>query len=378
MRSIRTAPLMFLLIGHALHAQVEADVLVSARGNDAVFRYDLEGTWLGEFIPSGYGGLLSTQDMLTHPDGSLLVTGAGNTAVKRYDSTTGAYLGNFTSGYALEIPTKMSIGPDSLLYVMQWGSAQQKVARFDLDGQFIDEFPSVDAPLGLGHFWDSQGRMYIALYGNGATGTVHRYGADGTDLGVFINSAVLQGPTHIWQEEGGDVLVQDWTTGNVLRYDSTGSFVGYFITGLTNPEGVGFLPNGDLLMGDWGEDAVHRIDAEGNDLGYFASGNELSDPNAVLVRDGSSIGIGEATPRRLGLTVTPSAGAGPFQLGGLPSGQVRLRMTDAMGRVVDDRIVTYTGGGLTWEPGVELCEGMYRISVEMRAGSANTALFLAR
>ena len=62
------------------------------------------------------------------------MTGIGNNAIRRYDPQTGDFMGDFSSGYSLAEPTKMAIGPDSLLYVSQWGDDQSKVARFDLDG----------------------------------------------------------------------------------------------------------------------------------------------------------------------------------------------------------------------------------------------------
>lgn len=346
-------------------AQTTYEVLVNSRGTNAVFRYDASGNFLGEFIESGAGGLSGPEQVLFHPDGSVLVTGFGNSAIKRYDGITGDYLGDFSSGYALDVPSKMSIGPDSLIYVTQWGTVQQKVVRFDLDGSFVDEFTSIDTPNGLGHFWDAQGRFYLSVYGNGGNGTVQRFAADGTFIDVFINSAILQGPTDIWQEANGDVLVQDWTTGQVLRFDSTGSYLGVYISGLTNPEGHAFLPpDGDLLMGDWGVDAVQRFDAAGNDLGYFTIGNGLTDPNGVYVREAPTVGIMESAAAHGTLTLTPNVGSGPFDLFlqhsmGLGA---RFEVLDALGRVVEERSLLQTvSDGLHWRwmPDGSLAPGRY-------------------
>lgn len=352
----------------AAHAQTDYEVLVNSRGTNAVHRYDASGNFLGEFITSGSGGLIGPEQVLFHPDGSVLVTGFGNTAIKRYHGITGDYLGNFSSGYALETPSKMSIGPDSLIYVTQWGTVQQKVVRFDLAGNFVDEFTSIDTPNGLGHFWDAQGRFYLSVYGNGATGTVQRFAADGTFLDEFINSAILQGPTDIWQEANGDVLVQDWTVGNVLRYDSTGAYLGVYISGLTNPEGHAFLPpNGDLLMGDWGEDAVHRFDSSGTGLGYFTSGNGLTDPNGVVVRELPAVGIAERAVALGTFTVMPTMGSGPFDLFlERPRPNARFQVLDAVGRLVEERTLQQAGSdGLRWRwmPPAHLAPGRYTAMV---------------
>lgn len=273
-----------LLCAMSSFAQIQVEVFVNSRGTNAVKKYNENGDYLGNFISPGAGGLLAPEDVLFHPDGSVLVTGAGNAFIKRYDGQTGLYLGNFSSGYSLEIPSKMSIGWDSLIYVTQWGTTQTKVVRFDLAGNFVDEFTKTPTPNGLGHLWDAGKNFYISVYGNGASGTVQKFDSLGASLGTFINSSILQGPTDIWFDDNGDMLVEDWTAGKVLRFNANGQYLGIFVTGLTNPEGIAFLPNGNMLIGDWGKDAVHLIDSTGNVLGYFTSGNGLTDPNNVTVR----------------------------------------------------------------------------------------------
>ncbi len=223
------------------YAQTQIEVFVNSRGTNAIKKYDENGNYLGNFIAPNYGGLIAPEDILFHPDGTMLVTGAGNTTIKRYDGQTGQYLGNFSSGYSLEIPSKMSIGWDSLLYVTQWGTTQNKVVRFDLDGNFVDEFTKTPAPNGLGHLWDANKNFYISIYGNGANGTIQKFDSLGNSLGTFINSSILQGPTDIWFDTNGDMLVEDWTVGRVLRYNSSGQYLGIFVNGLTNPEGMAFL-----------------------------------------------------------------------------------------------------------------------------------------
>lgn len=267
-----------------LSAQEMYTVFVSSRGNNSVKTYDLEGKYLGNFVAPGYGGLSGTEDILFHPDGRILVSGFQNTAIKSYDGESGVYLGDFSSGYSLATPSKMSIGPDSLIYVTQWGATQNKVVRFDLDGNFVDEFTAVGVPNGLGHIWDANGDFYIAQYGNGGNGIIHRFGPDGQDKGTFINSAIIQGPTNIWWGPAGDMYITDWTVGNVLRYSSSGSYKGVWATGMVNPEGVATLPNGDVLIGDWGVDAVHRFDSLGTSLGNFNTAGGLQDPNSVRLQ----------------------------------------------------------------------------------------------
>lgn len=338
-RSLRLAFCLLVLASHGvLLAQTEFEVLVNSRGTNAVLRYGIDGTYLGPFIASGEGGLIGPEDILFHPDGTVLVTGFGNTAIKRFDGASGAYIDDFSSGYSLATPSKMSIGPDDLIYVTQWGTTQNKVVRFGLDGVFVDEFTSIGTPNGLGHFWDDEGRFYISVYGNGANGYVRRFGADGNDLGVFINTDILQGPTNLLRLANGEILVQDWTIGAVQRFSADGQFVSTFVSGLSNPEGLAFLPDGSMLMGDWGVDAVHVIDVLGNNLGYFTSGNGLTDPNCVRVREVPMSGLDEREAMHDVLHVSPNVGAGPFELWmeDAVGESVKVQVFDATGRMVDE------------------------------------------
>ncbi len=264
-----------------LHAQ-NYEVFVSGRTTSTVKKYDELGTYLGDFVTSGLGGLAQTEDILFHPDGSVLVSGFGSSAIKRYDGITGAFMGDFSSGYTLSQPSKMAMGPDSLIYITQW-AGDSSVVRFDLNGNFVDQFTGA-LNSALMHLWDADTNFYVTEFGNGSNGVVHQFDKDGNDLGIFINSAVLQGPTGMWRDSTGDFFVEDWTTGRVQQFDSLGVYEGIFISGMSQPEGIAFLPNGDMLIGDWGSDLVHRFDAMGGMQTTFTSGNGLGDPNAVKVR----------------------------------------------------------------------------------------------
>lgn len=297
-----------------LSAQEIYTVFVSSRGNSSVKTYDLEGNYQGNFVASGYGGLSGTEDILFHPDGRILVTGFQNTAIKSYDGESGVYLGDFSSGYVLDSPSKMSIGPDSLIYITQWGTTQNKVVRFDLDGIFVDEFTAVGVPNGLGHIWDENGDFYIAQYGNGGNGIIHRFGPDGQDKGTFINSAIIQGPTNIWWGPEGDMYITDWTIGNAVRYSATGIYKGVWATGMVNPEGVTTLPNGDILIGDWGVDAVHRFDSLGTKLGFFNTAGGLADPNSVRLRTMNTSSISETDLSQNKVTWLGPGEGGQFML----------------------------------------------------------------
>ena len=66
-----------------------------------------------------------------------LISNLNTGRITRYHTDSGMYIDNFATNIAG--PTRMKIGADSLLYVLQWGT-NGKVLRFELDGTFLGEF----------------------------------------------------------------------------------------------------------------------------------------------------------------------------------------------------------------------------------------------
>lgn len=256
------------------------DIFISSWQKDAIGRYDGEtGEFLGNFAEGG--GLDRPQKILFHPNtGHALVTGFLNSEIKMYDGETGAYLGNFSSGYSLNSPTKMIMGRDDLLYVTQWDG---KVVRFDLDGNFVDEFTSINIPAGLGMTWDEDDNLYVAAWGtNGFDGQVFKFDSDGNSMGSFINSSILDGPTGIWQGEDGDFFVVDWRKGAVFRFDNEGNYKEDFITGLVRIEGQAFGQDGSIFICEVQNNRVQKFNSDGTFSETFITGASLAGPNDIV------------------------------------------------------------------------------------------------
>jgi sugar lactone lactonase YvrE len=215
---------------------------------------------------------LETQDMV-------LISNLTTGRITKYNSTTGDYIEDFatvTGG-----PTRMKIGDDGLLYVIQWSGTVNKVLRYNLNGTFVDEFTNVGVGQSIGIAWDDSGNLYISSF---AGGSVRKFDNSGDDMGLFINTN-LSGPTNI-EIKDGVMYVLDWNAGKCVRFDAaTGDFIDDFVTTLTNPEGLTFLPNGNLLIGDNGTNSVRMFDSNGNDMGDYTTGGNMLTPNAVVLRD---------------------------------------------------------------------------------------------
>jgi DNA-binding beta-propeller fold protein YncE len=262
--------------------RAERDLLVSSRGTSSVKRYDGEtGEYIGDFVAAGAGGLNATQEVAYGPDGHLYVSGRFTDSILKFDGRTGEFIGSFTSGYALDEPTKFTFGPDGYLYVSQWGQENRTIARFDGEtGAFVDEFtPALD--LACDHAWDDEGNLYVVNYGSH---DVHRFDAEGNFIDVFVSPSNFQGPVNLWFDDGGDLLVADWETGTVKRFDGeTGAYKSDFISGMTRTEGVVVGPDGDLYICDWQMAQINRYDPETGALKeVFASGGGMIQPNGVV------------------------------------------------------------------------------------------------
>lgn len=307
MRNLKLLLLLstFLITANALS---QNRYFASNRALNSVNTYNADGTYIEEFIEMNAGGLNNPQDIILHPDMFLLVTGTLNPRIKKYDFVTGEYLGDWSdSSYALTRPSKMAIGPDNNIYVTQWGTTAEtsKVVRFDQEGNFLGAF-TPSAPQGLGLVWDDDRNLYVSLFGiTPGSGTVRKYDINGNFVEIFIDSAILESPASLWWDGNGDLLVQDYSQGKVLRYSNTGDYVGEFITGLVNPEGHTYTPNGSLLISDRGDNKVLEYEADGTFIGQWNDGGTLASPNFIK---GFTFPLGISENEQNNILVTPTIG----------------------------------------------------------------------
>ncbi len=265
-----------------------------------ILKFDQNGQNPSVFINTQLGW---PQDIVFLEDSNLvLISNLNTNNITKYNATTGAYLGVFASGIGQ--PTRMKIGADSSLYVLQW-AGNGKVKRYGLDGTFLGDFTSVGVNRSIGMDWDLLGNLYVSSY-NGDF--VRKFDTSGNDLGLFINSN-LAGPTNIWFDSNGDLLVSDYDGFAVKRFDSSGAYQGIFMSGLQNSEGVAFLPNGNILIGNGGTSSVKQYSSSGTYINDFIAPATLGliNPNAITIRSSSTVGI-EKTSFRKEIFINPTIG----------------------------------------------------------------------
>jgi len=274
--------LSFLLLTSNASAQ-DIEIYVSDAENFSsppwkILKFDENGENPEVFISEN---LAWPQDILFLEDQQVVLISNLNTGrITKYNSSTGDYIEDFATG--IGGPTRMKIGADSLLYVLQW-SGNGKVRRYQLDGTFVDEFTSVGVPQSIGIDWDNEGNLYVSSYN---ADIVRKFDTIGNDLGVFVNSN-LAGPTNIWFDDNGDLLVIDYDGTAVKRFDSNGSYINNFITGLSQAEGVDFFQNGNILIGNGATHSVKMYDSNGVYIEDFIPNGSggLITPNAIVIRE---------------------------------------------------------------------------------------------
>lgn len=243
-----------------------------------IYRYDEDGKNPIVFIDSG---LAWPQDILFLEDeNQVLISNLNSGQINRHNATTGALVGSFATG--INGPTRIKLGPDDLLYVLQW-SGNGRVLRYQLDGTFVDEFTSIRVSQSIGLDWDENNNIYVSSFDGGS---VRKFDANGQDLGLFVNSN-LQGPTNIWFDDAGNLMVLDWSGDSVEQFDADGNHIKTLISsGLDQVEGVDFFPNGNFLIGSGGTKEVKLYTPSGSFIETVVSAGSggLVRPNAVRIR----------------------------------------------------------------------------------------------
>ena len=321
------------------------------------------GPWqIAKFTENGAldGTLIDVNDGIVWPqdivfldsEEAVLISNLGSGGIiSKHHWATGDFIENFAEG--LGGPTRMKIGPDGLLYVLQWSNTNNKVLRYELDGTFVDEFTSVGVVQSIGIGWDTNGDLYVSSYSGSSIRKFN--GTTGTDLGLFIPSG-LGGPTNLWFEADGNLIVLSYNTGRIKRYDAAGNFMEDLVTGLTGPEGYAFFPNGDILIGNGGDGSIKRYDSDFNALGNFVEPGILLTPNAIVIRDDIPLGLDDNELNAL--FVTPTIGSNFVINTKVASDYNELVIYNISGKIIDTIEIE---GNTNWDAS-KYSEGLYFIA----------------
>ncbi len=194
---VRRSEVGFIQSATDLIISGDGRIFVADRLADAVLEFNRDGLYVGEFVASGSGGLVSPRAMAFARDGRLLVASDTQNNVLAFDGADGTFLGVLITATAndLDEPAGIAVGAGGDVYVSS--HRNHRVLRYDgstgsLIGDFIAPGEIVPAsPRGL--VFQSNGHLLVASADMNA---VYEYDPHGRFLGVFTRAG---NPSGFWE-----------------------------------------------------------------------------------------------------------------------------------------------------------------------------------
>lgn len=125
MKSFKPMGLVLLLLFlYSMLFGQEYDIYVSDAGKFNVepwqiLKFDQNGDNGEVFIPNSQGNLAWPQDILFLGDSVVLISNLSNGRITKHNQEDGSFIEDFANG--INGPTRMKIGADGYLYVLEWG-----------------------------------------------------------------------------------------------------------------------------------------------------------------------------------------------------------------------------------------------------------------
>lgn len=236
-------------------------------------------------------------------DDLLLISGWRNNNVKIFDACSGDYIKDLDDAGRLLGPQTLLIGPDGMLYVVS--ERNNRVVRYkrdtlEYDAVVVGDKPETQevetnpVPSPTGAIFDDQGRFYMASYTTSTvaevdltTGqkvrdliTAGASGLAGADIGLTIDS-------------NQRLYVPGYDSQSVSRVGiNQGAPEAFIVSGLSNPRTVLFTPSGELLVNNWRSGNIQRYDTSGNLLGVFTT--DIFRPSGMVL-DGNTLLVASDT-----------------------------------------------------------------------------------
>lgn len=244
-----------------------SDLLIATGIQGTIKRFDLStGAFLGDFVSSN---LTYPTGLAWGPDGNLYVSDFSAGSILRFDGFSGEFLGAFATASQ---PFALTFGTDKNLYV---ANNSGQVLRFNgQTGAFMDTFipaPPIGTSTGLA-FHDNF--LYVA-YLTGGPGILKKFDAF---TGAFVTNVYSDfsgnGPRSPQFGPDGNLYVPDWQTTHIYKFDGTDHTLLDKLNVAYAPLALAFGPDGKLnvLIDDYGPGRVLRYDpATGTALGTLVA-----------------------------------------------------------------------------------------------------------
>lgn len=195
-----------------MHIRENGNVLVSVAGGanaHSVAEFDSEGTYLGNFIENGVGGLNGPWDILYRPDfDDYLVSANGSSGIHRYNAD-GEFIEMFVSGLAF--PEQMHMLGNGNILVANF-SSNAGVYEYNSQGVQLGYYGVIGSLRGV---YELPDETILVTNGSG----VHRINRDNQNLGLIAPSnarfITLVKPAAFNISLGNDLFVPEESTVNL-------------------------------------------------------------------------------------------------------------------------------------------------------------------
>lgn len=219
------------------HAILSADgnsILVSDSTLDVVQEYNLDGSYIGVFAPAG-GANTTILDyplgMALKPDGNLLVTvnsGTNIHSIAEFNSA-GTYVGNFVDGGAggLTAPSAILLRSAQSDYLVS-GYHSSAILQYDLSGAYVGVFAAISNSHPGQIIQAANGNYLVTCYDGAYEGVVELNPAG--DIVNVYNPAGVGGNVGVYELPNGNILTSNFT--GVYEINRSGVLVDTKISGV--------------------------------------------------------------------------------------------------------------------------------------------------
>ena len=161
----------------------DGKVFVSDEHRNKIIIFSEEGAFRTEWGNAGSekGAFDAPSDIVINHNAEIFVSDTYNNRIQVF-SLSGEFIRSIGGSGTLNMPWKISIGPEGYLYIADWGN--DRICVFSQDGEFINS-----------------------------------YGERGNGDGQFIR------PSHVISDEHGRIYVCDWGNERIQVLDSDGCFL---------------------------------------------------------------------------------------------------------------------------------------------------------
>lgn len=262
--------------------------------NNIVKKFDSNGN----LLPVEWGGLTDPLSIAVDPAGFVYILDYSNNRIVKFDND-----GQFISAWGCGDAYDIAVSPDGFVYAVE----SLQVQKFDSNGNpisswgtFSSKDGSLDFPIGVA--LDSNQNLYVADYDNNR---IQKFDNNGNFVGKWGNygsgSGQFSSPVGIAVGPDGSVYVADTQNNRIQKFDNNGNFIimwGTYGSGdgqFSQPNGVAIGPNGEVYIADTFNNRVQKFDADGNFVRKWYGA--LSYPRGIAVGADGSVYVADSNSR---------------------------------------------------------------------------------